>query len=157
MCCNGVPQKRAHGLPGCCGQVSYNLNTHVCCNGEIQERDDITTCPPNNCYNTTEYICCDAGAMSPTNGVEMMCCGSLSYIPEYYECCNGQVVEREYEGDSCCGFLHFKSSTHKCCGGVLTPVDKERKDFMNCCGIFAYYPSDGLCCNNRYPETLYKC
>ncbi|ELU02814.1 hypothetical protein CAPTEDRAFT_212961 [Capitella teleta] len=153
MCCDGVPQKRPGGVPYCCDEKSYNVDTHTCCDGELMERDDPTECPV--CYNSTAFLCCEGGAMVAYEGRQMACCGSVAYDTEHYICCNGRVAEKVIGGTSCCGFEHYNWKEHHCCQGCLTPV-QPGKGYWRCCGPMAYYPSE-VCCHYSYPPYLYKC
>ncbi|ELU12436.1 hypothetical protein CAPTEDRAFT_196447 [Capitella teleta] len=133
MCCNGVPQKKPNGIPGCCGSESYNLNTHWCCNGTIGARDqDSKTCPPSGCYDETKYICCE-GSLSSLNGRNMACCGTLSYDTALYTCCNGQVADMALGSShllDCCGGVQYNILIDHCCNGVLTPTDMNSESHI---------------------------
>lgn len=93
VCCNGVLyDKRGKDLK-CCGNVSFDVETHYCrtkglnlalpfdhdvCNGKI--------------YNNSERICCNKTLLKREKGKDFGCCGKAKYIKGEEECSENHVV-----------------------------------------------------------------
>lgn len=162
MCCDGVPQKRPAGVPACCGQQSFNLDTHTCCNNELQERtmEWRMECPSTQCYDESEFICC-RGSMTATNGRNMACCNYEPYDSDNYVCCDGDIVaEKVLYGDGCCAGVHYNYDEYMCCRGILNARSIGNLGYGYCCGRHAIFDTS-TCCNygyhGYYAPTPYRC
>lgn len=151
----------------CCGQVTYDLNTELCCDGKVIPKPETDpkfpsffSCCGSEIYNLTSQDCCRGKVMS-TNSPSERCCGD--HIIDYSKsvCCvedfgnpleTPVVFERDAPDVSCCGRekINFKKSI--CCSGKIVPVssDPQKRSQTLCCGDQAWVSSESeMCCEGK--------
>ena len=116
VCCSSIKsQRRMRARLGlsCCGSISYNRYTHLCCNRTIMLRGTSTSCCGYTPYNSYKHICC-SGTLKP-RGSASSCCGSTPYN-HYTRICCGEQVREQRQNVGCCGSLFYNRENLICCG-----------------------------------------
>ncbi|ELU08260.1 hypothetical protein CAPTEDRAFT_189164 [Capitella teleta] len=105
-----------------CGEVAYDKDISVCCNGAVSSRPRCTS------------------------DIDQGCCGSAGYDKSRFQCCQGVVGLRHgpREHNKCCGTVSFDNSTHMCCKGAVNPRPDGDHSDHKCCRAEAF--------NRRYDQ-----
>lgn len=153
----------------CCENVPYNYETHLCCNGSIQQKEHgvKSACCGNQQYNYEELECC---YWYPDNIFplkdEKLCVfqpgrpGCITfgtpvgvYNSSEKTCCNGTIQSKLYgDSTSCCGSQQYDYLADICCDDVIS--NKTYGDDTGCCGSAPINFTSTRCC---YPSlTTYN-
>ncbi|XP_041352606.1 uncharacterized protein LOC121371053 [Gigantopelta aegis] len=144
--CDGVLHKIQSGHTQCCGNKTFDSNTHQCCNRDIFDPD-------------FEFCCGTVNAAPLIKG--KVCCASQE-LKTGYLCCDDikQVPQSDESHDKCCvnywtgSAASFNSNLKECVDGEITTRTKDMNpcqfldpDKAICCdGQIQYFPKDS---NNR--------
>ncbi|XP_015196414.2 usherin-like [Lepisosteus oculatus] len=164
-CCNGmITNTTGTGLAGgrCCNSVGYNPSTHICCAGNITEKEQGVPyqCCGGAAYNVLDHVCLN-GMLYKDRGQELSgrrpaalrdpfcagqhCCGHLPFDPAVEICCSGHRHPKVRSGreQSCCGQQLIDEAQQQCCSSL---VYSKRLGY-SCCGHHYYHPSLYTCCD----------
>ncbi|GAB6022745.1 hypothetical protein CHUAL_006841 [Chamberlinius hualienensis] len=161
----------------CCNGIRYTIppdSYRECCGDQMIDYS-VTTCCNRTSYPLAEYpmVCCGDALM---NNDKSFCvdnvvvevpekdrlenrksiCSKSSTENEFFDsenkiCCEGTVLDLEFETTDCCGAQTFDYSKSVCCGNIniFEFEDQESQDDYRCCGDSAYFNTKAqLCCNN---------
>lgn len=148
VCCENVLSIKAGD--SCCGTVSYDPKTSICCNNEVFDKTLGDSCCNGSPYfpsapgSQSTTICCDNGPYGPFR--TPACCNGVGYdIQGGQVCCSGQVYGI-YNTPSCCVSLGYDVTKAQCCDGLIVP-NPEGVMWAQCCGTKTYSRMDSKCCD----------
>jgi len=175
ICCNGTvyDQSDSNSL-SCCGDISYDYTTSICClnNKVLDNPDNTTTAFSYGCCfdpvsgNTVAYQyatqrCCNGKVVEQPND----CCGDKGgYDTTKQICCTKYTFDGASQGTTeysindiadnktiCCGLENYDYRKSVCCNDDVVTPKKEGMDedsFGGCCGKEPYDSSKQVCCSN---------
>ncbi|XP_052008635.1 galaxin isoform X2 [Xyrauchen texanus] len=116
----------------CCGEKTFNLNEHICCNGHRHSRLNGNFCCGSEAYdpyNQFQMRCCSGHLYNITHlGGKAECCGTLLLEDNTNQtCCSSTSHDMIYEIQPkhlCCGHDYYNTSLWSCCAGHLKPTPK---------------------------------
>lgn len=85
------------------------------------------------------------------------CCGSVSYDPDDYICCEGTVHRNYLSAYACCGSEAYYTGDGICCQGS---VQWKPSSAWTCCGNHSYSVEISMCCIDTVqwkPSPSYSC
>ena len=136
-CCSASPanQPTSKHLP-CCGHMSYDPQTSICCNGRLVPGSYQRG---HRCCGTTAFV----------HGVESCCGNAVVYNPKDDVCCGSKLTAMRGRGVvACCGNNPYRrSSNAMCCNGQLHQVTNTESRRLACCGAYKYDAYTQECCN----------
>uniref|UniRef100_A0A8D2ISK6 Usherin n=1 Tax=Varanus komodoensis TaxID=61221 RepID=A0A8D2ISK6_VARKO len=138
-----------------CGDVCYNPQFQVCCNGILHN-------------NTPGFQCCEDKYFLFNPSTSGVCCGSQMHaVQPDHRCCGGYYTRvlagevccpnEEHNwvpvgiGDSCCQGVPYSTSGNQiCCGGALYDGFNQQ-----CCGG-QIVSKDLICCGDQEKGSIYR-
>ncbi|XP_065181567.1 uncharacterized protein LOC135812174 [Sycon ciliatum] len=134
-CCSSTPAQVQQQVLLCCGHLSYDPRSSMCCNGHVLQGS-----PQNG------HRCC--GAEKYIQGVEACCGNAVVYDPRVGTCCGSKITSTRSNSQlSCCGNQPFQPrSGSLCCSGILYHNNGQNPSRVACCGRAKYDRLSQLCC-----------
>ncbi|XP_021358080.1 uncharacterized protein LOC110453455 isoform X2 [Mizuhopecten yessoensis] len=149
-CCNETLVEISHGTDQCCGTVTMDARTHVCCNDQAYDK-------------STVKFCKDSDNKCSAVGIQDSCCGSKK-LNQRYVCCKAgtnydynyfQTLKKKSSDNSCCtsyikgstSAVPYSDQTEECRQGHKPTV--TRKLNQPKCGRTYFDKNTDLCCNNK--------
>ncbi|KAJ8044364.1 Galaxin [Holothuria leucospilota] len=159
----------------------YNTETHMCCDGNLVEKQEGHVCCGTQTYDSRESskLCCMDKLHDSHNGNvwcegetitgrlaenqiicrdnvytgdNIGCCGAEQYDLEGEICCRDFKYSKTSDTSDCCGAIPYDTSGDAlCCGGSLY-LDAEEND--ECCGNVTYDTTSSTCCTTGGSEYV---
>ncbi|XP_033733703.1 uncharacterized protein LOC117322878 [Pecten maximus] len=159
LCCNGHPHLNVVPISSysCCGNGTYNINIHSCCNNAHAIPKNMECCGSNpNGYNSRTHRCCNGVSLEISRDSDQ-CCGGGIIDLETQNCCNGQTYDKSTFKicrdsnnrcsaaritDECCGWEALDHTSVCCKAGTnydyqYFQTQKERSSQNKCCASYS--------------------
>ncbi|XP_051580979.1 galaxin-like isoform X2 [Myxocyprinus asiaticus] len=154
ICCNGILHSNLPERSECVGGVVYTPGKTAC---QLFVRPRLGEhCCGEKTFNLNEHICCNGYRHARLNG--NFCCGSEAYDPynQFLRCCSGHLYNITHLGGKaeCCGTLLLEDNTNQtCCSSTSHNMIYETQPKHLCCGHYYYNTSLWSCCAGHLKPT----
>lgn len=132
-CCDGRLQEKKHNLwATCCGKHIYDHDTEGCCNGEVyQQSNNLGCCADEVIYDITFQRCCATWNRVGNDWVADL-----------------MLHDKTSNTSQCCGRELYDTKTHVCCDETIIEKPANIPEDMDpgCCNRQVFNQENQICC-----------